>query len=216
MFNVVIWGTVGAWVGAVGTVTSVGTAAFYYVRGQKLGEYAQARHVSFVSDVSDDEGFHARVANFSDESIFDVTPTQEQAWMFREVMEREARRFVGLRISDDRVAELREEWSRAPGGVLHVQNHDNGHIKPGESRTFVFDGRYSAAQDYSVSFRDSMARGWCLDLDSNEPHRIHEPVPQGAYRLRDVLRHPVSYLRQRPEQRKLDRWLDEQEKQEVS
>jgi hypothetical protein len=127
---------------------------------------------------------------------------------FREVLEREARRYTGQRVSDDRVAELLEEWANAPGGILHVQSNDSGHIKPGESGTFVFSGRYSAAQDYSVNFRDAMARSWCLDLNVSEPHRIHDERRDGPYRLRDVLRQPIKYVRHRAERRELSRWLD--------
>jgi hypothetical protein len=208
MFDVEIWGTVSSWFGVLGTVASVGTAAFYYVRSQRLEEYAQARHVRFVSDLSDDSGFHARVFNFSDESIFDVTPTQERTWTLREVLEREARRYSSQRVSDERIAELHEEWSVAPGGILHVQSHDGGHIKAGGDATFVFKGRYSAAQDYSVSFRDAMARTWCLDLDISRPHRMHDERAEGSYRLRDVLRHPGRYIRHRSKERELSRWLD--------
>ena len=46
-----VWGTVASWFGAVGTVASVATAAFYYVKNQRREEKAQARHTAFAEMV---------------------------------------------------------------------------------------------------------------------------------------------------------------------
>lgn len=198
-----VWGTVASWVGVVGTLLSVGSAAFYYIRNQRLEEHAQARHVTFVDKGWTADKYDAVVYNFSDESIFDVTPSQRRVFRFREVLER-----VG-QVSDERVEELRQEWSAASGGTWFVQSDESGHVRPGESKIVEFRGPKSEVQIYTISFRDSMARRWSLELNDDEPRREQLSDPESNYRIWHAFAHPFKYRNFRQKQRSFDRWLDE-------
>lgn len=197
-----VWGTVSSWFGVLGTVASIGTAAFYYVRNQRLEEHAQARHVTFVDKGWTKDKYDAVVYNLSDESIFDVTPGQQRILRFREVLER-----VG-QVPDERVEELRQEWSAASGGTFYVQSDVSGHVKPGESKAVEFRGPKSDVQMYTISFRDSMARRWTLELNDDEPKRDDFTGPESNYRIWHGFAHPIRYKEFRTQQRAFGRWLD--------
>jgi hypothetical protein len=47
-FNPAVWGTVAAWVGSLLTGVGVLAAAIYYIYDKRVGDKAQARHVTFV------------------------------------------------------------------------------------------------------------------------------------------------------------------------
>jgi hypothetical protein len=82
MFDPATWGTVGQWVGSIGTTLAF-TATFYVIRRDaKVRRYAQARKVAFyqgwttveVDAVTHEEvpRFDRTVQNLSDEPIYDV------------------------------------------------------------------------------------------------------------------------------------------------
>lgn len=205
MFDVEIWGTVAAWFGALGTVASVGTAAFYYVRNQRREEHAQARHVTFVHTHWTKDSYSAQVHNFSDQSIFDVTPMQGRKFPFREVAAEEYRKKGPL--SKAEIEELREQWNNTSGGTVQVQSPESGHITSGGMKEIVFKGPRSLTENYWIEFRDSMARTWALELDKREPHRIDDHGRE--YRWWHIFRHREEYLWYIKKKRKLNRWLDE-------
>lgn len=205
MFDVEIWGTVAAWFGVLGTVGSLGTAAFYYVRNLRREEYAQARHVAFVPKHWTEDAYFAEVHNFSDESIFNVTPSQGRRFRFREVVAEEYRSNGPL--SKDEIEDLREQWNNTSGGIVYVQSLESGHIKPGGMKEVEFKGPRSPTEQYGIEFRDSMARTWALELDKREPHRIDDRDRE--YKWWHVFRHRKGYLQYRKRQKKVSRWLDE-------
>lgn len=200
-----VWGTVSSWFGVLGTVISIGTAAFYYVRNLRREEHAQARHVTFVSRSWNADRYSAVVYNLSDESVFDVSPSQQRVLRFRDVLERVSQQEG--RVSDARIEELRTEWRGASGGIFQVQSDESGHVKPGEHKDIVFRGPRSFAQSYTISFRDAMARHWQLELDTVEPVRIRD---QDSLRNRigDAARHPIHHARQAKQRYEHAKWLD--------
>jgi hypothetical protein len=202
-----VWGTVASWFGAVGTVASVATAAFYYVKNQRREEKAQSRHVTFVSSHWTRHGYHAKVHNFSDESIFDVTPMQGKKFSFREAVANEYREKGPL--SKEAIEDLRERWNNTMGGTMHVQSLESGHVKPGGTKEVVFHGPRSPTENYWIEFRDSMARKWQLELDNREPYRVRDDRDR-EYKWRDIFlrRRRRAYLQYRKKQKELNLWLD--------
>jgi hypothetical protein len=195
-----VWGTAAAWFGVLGTLASVGTAAFYYVKGQRREAKAQAHHVTFVHRHWTKDEYHAKVFNFSDESIFDVTPWQALK-LFGEVVADECRK-KRRALTTDEVQSLREEWNKLHGGTTYVQSLEGGHIKPGESKDVVFKGARNAMERYWIGFQDSMARSWTLELDTNEPQRIFDR----EYNRWNISRHWKKYRQDRQRRRQLRQW----------
>lgn len=206
-FDPVIWGTVAAWFGALLTVLSAVIALWRYWINLDREEHAQARHIVFTSKHWTKYTYHALLQNFSDESIFEVEPTQQCIFEFREVLERAYREF-GRPLTTEAVEKLRAEWKETPGGTYFVQTPESGHVKAGESKDIKFHGPRSAAQAYSVTFRDSKARKWELQLDCPEPCRVSDDFERG-YRLHDIFCRPREYLKFRTAERKLNKWLDQ-------
>ncbi|MHA7662386.1 hypothetical protein [Mycolicibacterium sp. HS_4_1] len=204
-FHVEVWGTVANWFGAFGTVISVGTAAYFYVANLRREEKAQALHISFDTEHRTADKIVARVHNFSDESIFDVTPVQARRHSFRDVLahERSRRRRI---LTAAEVDELRTRWSKVSGGILQGQSLDSGHVKAGEFKDVTFFGSRFPAEEYSIEFRDSMARTWKIELDRNVPERVednHENCPWWH-----VFVHLTCFRKNRQEHREIERWLD--------
>ncbi|MDT5257917.1 MAG: hypothetical protein QOD10_2997 [Mycobacterium sp.] len=141
-----VWGTVASWFGAVGTVASVATAAFYYVKNQRRKEKAQARHVDFVHSHWTGYAYHAKVHNFSDESIFDVTPMKGRKFSFREVVANEYREKGAL--SKDEIEDLLFPALCLPTGELptvptaYPSFGDRGVMMPIRRRTREQDRAY--------------------------------------------------------------------------
>lgn len=204
-FDPAIWGNVAQWFAVLGTVGSIGTAAFYYVRNLKREEHAQARHVTFVTDHWTKDMYFAKVHNFSDQSVFAVTPNQARKFSFRTVVADEYLEKGPL--SGEAIESLRKQWENTRGGTMYVQSLESGHIKPGETKEVEFKGPRSSTERYWIEFRDSMARTWALELDKREPHRIEGHDRE--YRWWHIFRHRRAYLRYRTRQRELDQWLDE-------
>lgn len=200
-----VWGTVASWFGAVGIVASVATAAFYYVKNQRREEKAQARHVAFVHSNWTGYAYHAKVHNFSDESIFDVTPMKGRKFSFREVVANEYREKGAL--SKDEIEDLRERWNNTSGGTVHVQSLESGHVKPGGAKEVVFHGPRSSTENYWIEFRDSKARKWLLELDNREPQRVRD-YRDREYTRRDIFLRREAYLQYRKKQKELNLWLD--------
>ena len=142
---------------------------------------------------------------FSDESIFDVTPMKGRKFSFREVVANEYREKGAL--SKDEIEDLRERWNNTSGGTVHVQSPESGHVKPGGAKEVVFQGPRSSTEDYWIEFRDSMARKWLLELDNREPQRVRDDRDR-EYKRRDIFLRREAYLQYRKKQKELNLWLD--------
>jgi hypothetical protein len=201
-----VWGTVAAWFAAFGTVLSIGTAAFYYVKNLRREAKAQARHVTFVHDHWTNTEYVTQIHNFSDKAIFDVTPMRGRK-LFRELLGDEYRT-KGRPPTSDEIEELRGRWESTSGGTMYVQSLESGHMKPGEAKKVVFEGTRNPAERYWIQFRDAMARTWTLELDRREPQRIHD-APDEECEWWHIFIHPRCFLQQRKERRKLNGWIDD-------
>ena len=204
-FNPAVWGTVAAWVGSQLTGVGVLAAAIYYIYDKRVGDKAQARHVTFVHKHWTSDHYYAVVHNFSDESIFDVTPHQGRKF-FRDVVADQYRKY-GQPPTDVQIYMLRDTWAYTSGGIVQVQSAESGHVRPGDSKDITFEGPRSPTQVYWVEFRDSMARTWTLELDSREPHRGSSQVER-VYTWKDFPLHRKEYLAYRKKEKNINRWLD--------
>ena len=170
---------------------------------KRLAAKAQARHVTFVHKHWTKDSYFAEVHNFSDESIFGVTPHQGLK-PFRQVVADEYRR--NSQLTQEDIDNLREQWDYTSGGTVQVQSTESGHIKPGEMKPVTFHGPRSPTEKYWILFRDSMARTWQFALDSDTPKMMKDS--HRTYSWLTALRHPKGYIRHRKKQRHINRWLD--------
>jgi hypothetical protein len=145
------------------------------------------------------------VHNFSDESIFDVTPHQGRK-LFRDVVADEYRKY-GQPPTDVQIYMLHDMWANPLAGIVQVQRTESGHVRPGDSKEVTFRGRANPTQNYWIEFCDSMARSWAVQLDTREPQRIHHYGR--VYTWKDFPLHRKEYLAYRKKEKSIDRWLDE-------
>lgn len=170
MFPVDIWGTVAAWVGSVGSVVSLATAALYYRSTVKRQERSQAYQVRFVSIDGTDSSVRAKVVNDSDRPIYDIEPRQTRL-SFNEVIRHEQSRRM---VEASEIPELLKEWNETPGGMLQAHAFDRAHIESGGELPVVFSTYHARTQKCWVRFRDANGKLWSLVLDTHQPMETKE------------------------------------------
>ncbi|SIS11556.1 hypothetical protein [Williamsia sterculiae] len=221
IFPVEIWGTVAAWISAVGTTGSVAAAAGYYIYDKRIEAKSQARHIRIRLEKRD-TGFAVAVWNYSDKAIYDLyaesqAKTLEEVVVFGEIIRFDLENRKIKRLGPDQYDEIAESLKHLPFlGRMDMEGRDNS-IGPGEKAEFLYTVEMSGAARYYVGFRDSNARAWRLEYSEAMGHtRSHlskdklityEHPTNMALRL-----HPRKYKKHRDRRKSVRKWVKEQQK----
>lgn len=200
-FLATVWGTVAAWAGWVGTVVSLGTAAYYYRSTVKRDERAQAQQIRFVQVGQNDSKGFARVHNDSDHAIYDIQVKQARR-RFQEVVDR-ACEFNP--VSTETLARLYEDWKRASGGYLQIHSFQQTHIQSGRYFKVTYRLPYSDTEKVWITFRDANGKLWNLELDTHNPTEVKDSK-QKPYTLRGLIKYPEARAVWR-RYREVDAWV---------
>jgi hypothetical protein len=154
MFDAQVWGTVGQWVGAIGT-TSAFIATFYVIRRDaNIRRKSQARKVAlYAQSGSIDGNTTITVSNLSDEPIYDI-------WLpYADVIDAE---IVDEVI--DRVIPEPEKIAEPPVAALESRPSDV--LLPGASTSEIIPRRSDEIEGLVVvTFRDNSGSRWQKSLD---------------------------------------------------
>ncbi|BAH33218.1 hypothetical protein [Rhodococcus erythropolis] len=198
-----VWGTAAAWVGTLGTVMSLATAAYYYRSTVKREERAQAQQIRFAHIRQTDDKIIGRVYNDSDRAIYDIQAMQARR-PFEEVVSRACEiRPVGVKTLEG----MLEEWKRTTGGRVQVNGFESTHIGPGKSFKVTYPFLFSNTEKFWIKFRDANGKLWSLELDTHSPVELKEP-DFNHYTWAEWVRHPEVRKLKR-EYKDVDKWVKE-------
>jgi hypothetical protein len=168
MFDPVVWGTVAAWVSAVGTTGSVGVAAGYYIFSQYTSRRAQAMMVAVQTD--DRTGSLAvEIRNNSAATIYDL----QLALVKRKLKDVVTDPAHGTPF-DESLPEIRDEWRDAPGILPLYLDEGTGKLATGEQVKKVFEG-VSMSRHYMLvlTFMDANSFHWEMEIASYSDKQRH-------------------------------------------
>ncbi|MBI3217407.1 MAG: hypothetical protein HYZ38_26635 [Mycobacterium sp.] len=187
MFNVEIWGTVGEWVGGVGTAASAAAAVVIYSQGQKAEKWTQARlvrgylypspskfEVSVIND--SDRAISLELIFYREKSFRSALLAGESMYTHREVhiaTEEDGTPVMSSGPFHDAYLRVSHKGEilgyRNAGGThnLGYQLGDARRLAAGDTRGFSLDPKmilYHPSREYRLYFLDAMGLPWEREL----------------------------------------------------